>query len=152
MSDFFARQMSKHLESVYFGGNWTSVCFEDVFSQLNLENINHSVKGSATTLTLIYHAHYFVVEVNKVLEGAPLTARDKYSFSPPEISTSEDLSRFIEQIREEAIAFAKNIASRDDDFLASDFIDPQYGTWHKNLMGIIEHLHYHLGQIRMILR
>ncbi|MBL7748879.1 MAG: DUF1572 domain-containing protein, partial [Chitinophagaceae bacterium] len=34
--------------------------------------------------------------------------------------------------------------------LAEIFCDEKYGTYHRNLLGLIEHTHYHLGQIVLI--
>ena len=34
--------------------------------------------------------------------------------------------------------------------LWEDFTDKKYGTYYRNLHGIIEHTHYHLGQILII--
>jgi hypothetical protein len=37
-----------------------------------------------------------------------------------------------------------------DDFLLSDFVQPQYGIWQKNIEGFIEHAWYHLGQVVLL--
>jgi hypothetical protein len=34
--------------------------------------------------------------------------------------------------------------------LGETFFDEKYGTYYRNLHGIIEHTHYHLGQIVLI--
>ena len=31
-----------------------------------------------------------------------------------------------------------------------DMADPKYGSWYRNIHGIIEHAHYHLGQIVLL--
>lgn len=38
----------------------------------------------------------------------------------------------------------------DEAKLFEDFADPKYGNYYRNLHGIIEHTHYHLGQIVLI--
>ena len=50
----------------------------------------------------------------------------------------EDLARLIELMPE----------SR----LWEDFSDNKYGNYYRNLTGIIEHVHYHLGQIVLVKR
>ena len=37
----------------------------------------------------------------------------------------------------------------EEDFLG-DFVIPKYGTYARNIHGMIEHAHYHLGQIALI--
>jgi len=34
--------------------------------------------------------------------------------------------------------------------LTDDFTDEKYGTYQRNLIGILEHSYYHLGQIVLI--
>ena len=38
----------------------------------------------------------------------------------------------------------------DEAKLSEIFADPQYGNFYRNLHGIIEHTHYHLGQISLL--
>lgn len=38
----------------------------------------------------------------------------------------------------------------DEAKLFEDFADPKYGNYYRNLLGIIERTHYHLGQIVLI--
>ena len=37
-----------------------------------------------------------------------------------------------------------------DDKLFDNFADPKYGSYYRNLQGIVEHTHYHLGQIVLL--
>ena len=37
-----------------------------------------------------------------------------------------------------------------DEKLQEDFVDKKYGSYYRNIHGIIEHTHYHLGQIGML--
>ena len=37
-----------------------------------------------------------------------------------------------------------------DEQLQASFIDPQYGSNFRNLVGMLEHTHYHLGQVSML--
>ena len=47
----------------------------------------------------------------------------------------------------DAEAFAQLIEQLPDSRLDEVFIEEKYGTYFRNLNGIIEHLHYHLGQL-----
>ena len=38
----------------------------------------------------------------------------------------------------------------DEAKLSEVFADPKYGNFYRNLQGIIEHTHYHLGQISLL--
>jgi len=51
---------------------------------------------------------------------------------------------------EEAKTFIDVIKSLDDSVLDTYLAQEKYGKYHRNLLGIIEHTHYHLGQIVII--
>jgi hypothetical protein len=55
---------------------------------------------------------------------------------------------------QKALHDAENLATKiemiDEAKLFEDFSDPKYGSYYRNLLGIIEHTHYHLGQISLI--
>jgi hypothetical protein len=38
----------------------------------------------------------------------------------------------------------------DDARLDQSFVDEKYGTWLRNIEGVIEHCYYHLGQVSLI--
>jgi hypothetical protein len=42
------------------------------------------------------------------------------------------------------------VTSAPEDILGADFGDPKYGSYYRNLHGIVEHTHYHLGQIVLV--
>jgi hypothetical protein len=46
--------------------------------------------------------------------------------------------------------FANLIEQMPENMLWEDFFEGKYGNYYRNLHGIIEHAHYHLGQIVLI--
>ncbi|MFT4660247.1 MAG: hypothetical protein ACI8XB_000508 [Patiriisocius sp.] len=46
--------------------------------------------------------------------------------------------------------FSSNIEKLSDQKMSDHFVDEKYGSYYRNLNGIIEHAHYHLGQIILI--
>lgn len=51
---------------------------------------------------------------------------------------------------DEAELFAQEIEKLDELKLYDVFSEEKYGNYFRNLLGIIEHSHYHLGQISLI--
>jgi hypothetical protein len=86
----------------------------------------------------------------KVLQGGPLEGKDELSFAHPTIAAQADWEAILEQTWSEAEAFAHLIEQLPEDILGADFGDPKYGSYYRNLHGIVEHTHYHLGQIVLI--
>ncbi len=56
----------------------------------------------------------------------------------------------LEKTWADAENFAGMIEQLPESKLWEDFADPKYGNYYRNLVGIIEHIHYHLGQIVLI--
>ncbi|HNE29680.1 MAG: DUF1572 domain-containing protein [Saprospiraceae bacterium] len=142
--------LAKHLRDVYFGGNWTTSNYKEHLSGLSWQQVTTQVHGFNTIATLTYHTHYYIAAVTKVLEGGPLDAKDKFSFDHPPIESQEDWDRFLEKVWAAAEHFAALIEQLPEQRIWEDFIEAKYGNYYRNLQGIIEHLHYHLGQIVLI--
>lgn len=143
-------QIAKHFREVFFGGNWCTVSLKDTLSDVSREQANTTVHSLHTITALTYHIGYYVTAVLQVLEGGSLDAHDKYSFDHPEIASEQDWQQLQEKIWQEAEAFATLIAKLPEEVLFQDFTEAKYGIYFRNLVGIIEHTHYHLGQIVLI--
>lgn len=144
------QQIAKHFREVHFGGNWTAVNLKDSLVGINWKQATTTVKSLNTIAVLVYHINYYVSVTLKVLEGEPLNAHDKYSFDLPPINNEEDWETLVNKTMVEAEKFATHIERLPDSKLWEDFWEKKYGTYYRNLHGIIEHTHYHLGQILLI--
>lgn len=143
-------QIAKHLRDVHFGGNWTSVNLKQTLADVDWQEATKKVKSLNTIATLVFHTNYYVAAVTKVLQGEPLNAKDKYSFELPPIQSEEEWQRLLNKTFSDAEIFANLIEQLPDSKLEEDFSDNKYGSYYRNLAGIIEHYHYHLGQIVLI--
>lgn len=139
--------IAKHFRDVHFGGNWTWVNLRDTLKDITVEEALHQREGLNTIAMLAFHINYFVDAVLKVLEGGPLDAHDKFSFRHPPIDSAADWEMLLDKMWSDADRFAKLVEQLPEDRLHTDMADPKYGTWYRNLTGIIEHSHYHMGQI-----
>lgn len=139
--------LAKHLRDVHSGGNWTWVNMKDTLADVTWQEAVTKVYDLNTIAALTYHIHYFIAAVTPVLEGGSLDAHDKYSFDHPPIEHEQDWSAFLEKIWQQAEHLALLIEQLPDSTLEEIFTDEKYGSYHRNLLGIIEHTHYHMGQI-----
>ncbi|QJB38734.1 DUF1572 domain-containing protein [Chitinophaga oryzae] len=144
------QQMAKHFRDVHFGGNWTSVNLKDTLADVDWQMATTPVHSLNTIAVLVFHVNYYVSAVLKVLQGGQLQASDKFSFDLPPITSEEEWQQLVTKTLAEAATFADAMEQLEDKQLAEDFTDGKYGTWYRNLAGIIEHTHYHLGQITII--
>ncbi len=135
---------------MHFGGNWTSVNLKDSLNGIDWEQATTRVYTFNTIATLVFHINYYISAVIKVFEGEPLNAHDKYSFDLPPIRSQQDWENLLNKTWTEAETFASLIEQLPDEKLMDSFTDEKYGNYYRNIHGIIEHTHYHLGQIVLI--
>ena len=143
-------QIAKHLRDVHFGGNWTSVTLKETLADVTWQQATAKVHSFNTIALLVYHMNYYISVVMKVLEGEPLNASDKYSFNLSPIQSQEDWENLLDKTWTDAENFALLVEQLPESKLWEDFSENKYGNYYRNLHGIIEHVHYHLGQIVLI--
>lgn len=142
--------LAKHLRTMHFGGNWTASNLKENLEDVTWQEATTKVYDFNTIATLTYHINYFVSATLEVLEGKPLNAHDKYSFSHPPINSQEDWEQLLNKVWNDANRFADLVENLPEAQLWKDFTDAKYGTYYNNIQGVIEHTHYHLGQIVLI--
>ena len=143
-------QIAKHLREVYFGGNWTYSNLKDHLADVTWQQATTQVYSFNTIATLVFHMNYYIDAVLKVFQGEPLNAKDKYSFDHPPIHSQEDWEKMLEKTWTDAENFANLIEKLPEDQLWEILSEKKYGNYYRNIHGIIEHNHYHLGQIVLI--
>ncbi len=144
------KQMAKHFRDIHFGGNWTSSNLKDTVADVSWQQAVTKVHSFNPIATLVYHVNYYVSVVLKVLQGEPLNASDKFSFDCPPIESDEDWKKLLDKVWTEAESFASLVETLPETKLWEDFSDEKYGNYYRNIHGIIEHTHYHLGQIVLV--
>lgn len=142
--------LSKHFRDVHFGGNWTTVNLRDVLKDVTWQQATQKVHSFNTIATLVYHTHYYVEVATRVLQGGPLVGKDEESFKLPPIQSEGEWQQLLDTVWQDAETLAGLIEQLPESKLAEPFTDEKYGTYFRNLAGITEHLHYHLGQIVII--
>lgn len=143
-------QIAKHFREVYFGKNWTWSNLKDNLVDVTWQQATTQVYSFNTIATLVYHINYYVRVTIEVFEGEELNAKDKFSFDHPPIKSQEDWNFFLDEVWKDAEKFTSLLKQLPDSKLMDIFSEEKYGNYYRNIQGIIEHAHYHLGQIVMI--
>jgi len=143
-------QIARHFREVHFGDNWTGSNLKDSLEDITWQQATTQVYSFNTIAILVYHINYYVSVTLKVLEGAPLDASDKFSFDLPPILSQEDWEKLLVKTWTDAENFADLIEQLPENRLWENLSDKKYGSYYRNIQGIIEHTHYHLGQIVLI--
>lgn len=143
-------ELAKQIRSVFFGGNWTCSHLKEHLEGLNFSEAILQIDEFSSIATLTYHLAYFVNVQIEVLESGILNGDDKLSFQTPNFSSQKDWDDFLTTIWLEADRYVQLVEELPDDKLFEKFIDEKYGNYLRNILGNIEHIHYHLGQIVLL--
>lgn len=143
-------QIAKLIRAVYLGGNWCDVNLKDTLKTVTWQQATTKIYSFNTIAVLVYHMNYYVSAIMMVLEGGALDAHDKYSFDCPAIQSQEDWEKLLDTFWSDAENFASLVEQLPESKLEETFSDEKYGNYYRNIHGVIEHLHYHLGQIVLI--
>lgn len=143
-------QIAKHFREVYYGGNWTWVNLQETLKDITWEEATTKVNDFNTIAVLVYHLSYYVSLQLKVLKGQSLEGTDKDSFNGPAIESQQDWDALLNKIWQEADEYALLVEQLPESRLGEFFVIEKYGSWHRNLLGLIEHTHYHLGQMVLL--
>jgi hypothetical protein len=143
-------QIAKSFRDLYSGGNYTGVNLKETLADVEWKKAATKFGSFNTIVALVYHINYYVIAVSKVLQGEQLNASDKFSFDHPQIGSEEEWKKFLDGFWTDAENFAMLIEQLRENKFSEPFLDGKYGAYYRNIAGVIEHTHYHLGQIVLI--
>jgi uncharacterized damage-inducible protein DinB len=144
-------QLAKRFREVILNGTWiANTNYKDQLSNLSWELAVAQLGSFNSIAVLAQHIHYYINGINNVFKGGTLDIRDKYSFDFAPLSSQQEWDAFLTQFWNDSEAFAQWIEKMPDETLNQAFVDAKYGTFQRNMDGMIEHAYYHLGQIVLI--
>lgn len=143
-------QIGAQFRELYLNGHWVATNLMEQLSSVSWPQATTRIGDHNPIALLAFHINYYVVGQIQVLEGGPLEIRDKYSFDMPPIRSAEDWDQLREQIRKDGQRYAELVEKFPAERLDEPFHDPKYGNYYRNLMVVIEHSYYHLGQIALL--
>ena len=142
-------QIAKHLREVHFGVNWTWVNLKETLTDVSWQLATTQIYSCNTIATLVYHMNYYLNAVSNRVQGKPLDSKHELSFNCPEIKTHQDWEKLLDKTWADAENFAGLIEQIPETRLWEN-ISEKYGSFYRNIQGVIEHNHYHLGQIVLL--
>jgi hypothetical protein len=145
-------QISKQFKDLFISGQWVGTNL-NLKAQLDDVNFEMAVTkyGSLNSIAMLaFHINYYLEGVINVFEGGTLDIKDKYSYDMPPISSQEDWDDMKANIFQNAENFVVLVQQMPLSQFNEPFTDEKYGTYLRNLIGMLEHSYYHLGQIVLI--
>lgn len=144
-------QLASRFREVILNGTWiANTNFKDQLSDVTWEQATQKVGSLNTIAALTSHIDYYIAGILKVLKGGTLDIRDRFSFDFPPVQSQEDWEVVKNQLWDDAEEFGRLVGQLTGEMLEADFVDPKYGSYHRNIDAMIEHSYYHLGQVVLI--
>ncbi|WP_108868471.1 DUF1572 family protein [Aquimarina aquimarini] len=145
------KQIADRFREVLLDGLWiANTNYKKQLLNLSWKEATTKIGSLNTIAVLTYHINYYIAGVLHVVKGGELEIRDKYSFDLPRITSQQQWIQLLTDMWDNAEQFAEKIEQMPDSKLDEVFVDPKYGTYLRNIEGMIEHSYYHLGQIVLL--
>lgn len=139
------------LRKVFLNGYWiANTNYKEQLLSTTWEQATQKVGSLNTIAALTFHINYYLSGLLKVFNGGALDIRDKYSFDLPPIQSAADWKQLVDELLSNAEKFATAVEQIEDTRLNDPFVNEKYGSYIRNIEGVVEHSYYHLGQILLI--
>lgn len=146
-----ANQLAARFKEAFLDGKWiANTNYKESLSDVTVDEAQHRVGRLNTIALLTFHMNYYVAGLNQVFEGGSLDIRDQFSFDMKPLETESDWTQLVKDFVLNAETFFRHVNELSEEQLEDAFVDPKYGTYRRNIEGMIEHAYYHLGQISLI--
>lgn len=143
--------IANRLREVLLNGHWiANTNYKEQLLSITWEQAIQKIGSLNTIAVLIFHINYYLAGLLNVFNGGRLDIRDKYSFDLPTIKSEKDWDKLVNEFLINSEKFANHVEQMPDRKLDEPFVDEKYGTYLRNIEGVIEHSYYHLGQISLI--
>jgi hypothetical protein len=143
--------IANRLREVFLDGKWiANTNFKEQILSISWEQAIQKIDNLNTIALLTFHINYYLVGLLNVFNNGKLEIRDKYSFNFPEIRSERDWNALVQDFLNNAEMFANQVEQMDESLLGQPFVDEKYGSYQRNIEGVIEHSYYHLGQVSLI--
>ena len=143
--------MADRLAEVLLSGRWVAnTNYKELLEDVTWQQATQKIGGLNSIVALTYHVNYYIGGILPVLKGGSLEIRDKFSFQVPKIESQVDWERMRTEFIANSEAFVEAVSNLPETQLDAVFVDEKYGTYARNIEGLIEHSYYHLGQISFL--
>lgn len=145
-----SQQIAQHLFDVHEGDNWTDVNLKNTLADVTWQQAEKITAASKNSIAaLLHHIGFYTNVIQQRLEGIDARIDEKNGFDHLAITSEEDWKDLIEECFRASTDLVTYLQNYPDDKLFVPVLEGK-STAYKSLHGLIEHTHYHLGQIVLI--
>lgn len=143
--------IATRLREVLLNGRWiANTNYKEQILSINWQQAIQKVDSLNTIAALTYHINYYLSGLLNAFDNGKLEINDKFSFDLPHIQSAEDWNKLVTDFLDNSEKFANQVEHMNDIIFDQPFVNEKYGTYLRNIEGVIEHSYYHLGQISLI--
>lgn len=143
--------IANRLREVLLNGHWiANTNYKEQLLSISREQATQKIGRLNTIAAITFHINYYLSGLLNVFNGGRLEISDKYSFDCPPITSETEWKALVNEFLIHSEKFADAVAQMQDEKFDTIFVDEKYGTYLRNIEGVIEHSYYHLGQISLL--
>jgi len=143
--------LSGRLREVLLDGKWiANTNFREQIENLDWQLAVTRLGNRNSIAALTFHINYYLDGLLSAFQTGRLEIRDAYSFDLPPITEEPGWKELVATFILNAEKFVDAVEQMPDALFDAPFIDARYGSYLRNIEGVIEHSYYHLGQVSLI--
>jgi hypothetical protein len=147
----YSSYLANRLREVFLHGTWIAhTNYKQELDNLDWIYATTKIQDLNTIAIMAQHVHYYIQGINEFFYGNELTIKDQFSFDFPPITSQNQWDNFLSQFWSDVEEFASQVEKMSESQLKASFVKEEYGSYFRNIDGMIEHAYYHLGQIILI--
>lgn len=142
--------IATQLLEVFEGNNWTDVDIKNTLKDVKWNEAVAVTNASPNTIaSILYHIGFYNWIIQQRLKGDNPEINSANGFDLPEIKNERDWQELKSNVMQSAKELAQAVDTYPEEKLFLPIIKDG-STVYKSVHGVIEHAHYHLGQIILL--
>lgn len=143
--------IASRLREVLLEGHWiANTNYKEQILSINWQQATQKIDNLNTIAALTFHINYYLAGLLNAFENRKLEISDKYSFDLSQVQSEANWNNLVKEFLNNSEKFANQVEQMEDSIFDQPFVDEKYGSYLRNIEGVIEHSYYHLGQISLI--
>ena len=135
--------IASRLREVLINGHWiANTNYKEQILGINWLQAIQKIDNLNTIAALTYHINYYLAGLLNAFENGKLEISDKYSFDLPQIHSEADWNKLVTDFLNNSEKFVTQVEQMNDDIFDKPFLDEKYGSYLRNIEGVIEHSYY----------
>lgn len=139
--------IATHINDVYNGENWTDVNIANTLSDVTWQQAQQQTAASKNTIaSLLHHLYYWNGVMMERAKGNNPSVPGSNGFDAGELKNEDDWNDLKEKAHQSFVQLADAVKN----FPAEKLFETSptgRSSYYKNFQGMVEHAHYHLGQM-----